>query len=66
MTSAKEKHVQLPSESSSPGTSRNQQTLTAGMLVTEGDNSNEDGDCEDRGECDRDIFDILYNVRDKN
>ena len=65
MTSANEKHVQLPSECSSPGTPRNQQTLTAGMLVTEGDNANEDGDCEDRGECDRDIFDIIYNVRDK-
>ena len=31
--------------------------LTAGMLVTEGDDANEDGDGEDCGECDGDIFD---------
>ena len=27
------------------------------MLVTEGDDANEDGDGEDCGECDGDIFD---------
>ena len=31
--------------------------LTAGMLVTEGDDANEDGDGDDGGECDGDIFD---------
>ena len=31
--------------------------LTPGMLVTEGDDANEDGDGEDCGECDGDIFD---------
>ena len=31
--------------------------LTAGMLVTEGDDANEDGDGDDCGECDGDIFD---------
>ena len=31
--------------------------LTAGMLVTEGDDANEDGDGDDGGECDVDIFD---------
>ena len=41
----------------SGGSETSAKKLTAGMLVTEGDDANEDGDGDDGGECDGDIFD---------